>query len=229
MADPFLHHRERYSLSLSLSLLPFFVTHRLHQSPPSTLCFNIATYSFLPFLYESPGPRDTRTCVRAIYGYVRGAETGLCESPVDIVGRGALFTIKLVRCKSARARATNETHCAAGDLPERSSKKAGNGRMFSLPSRCRDSSHRGRKEEGALLPVETPRACFARILLDSAVVLRPEGPRSFVSPTRPGIFSFRLVIISRKVERLSLPLLSPPPLTHSFVLPLFVNRPRAAG
>ena len=120
------------------------------------------------------------TCVRAIYGYVHGAETGLCESPLvmDIVGWGALFTIKLVRCKSgrARARATNETHCAAGDLPERSSKKAGNGRMFSLPSRCRDSSHRGRKEEGArFCRFETPRACFARILLDSAVVLRPEG------------------------------------------------------
>lgn len=83
----------------------------------------------------------------------------------------------MVRCKTLAA--ANETHCAAGDLPERSSKKAGNGEEedfvpFSVQGFL---AHQGRKEEGALLPVETPRACFARILLDSAVVLHPRDRR----------------------------------------------------
>lgn len=192
MADPFLHHRERYSLSLSLPLslplsrsflLPFFpcrffVTHDLHHhyqhyaltSPPTlSSCFSMNLMDWRTYIYTwvYRGHRG--------FSHRRSSYRG---SRVDIVGWGALFTIKLVRCKSARhKRNALRRRWSSWKIFE----EGGEREEAFVPFLVQGFLARGRKEEGALLPVETPRACFARILLDSAVVLQPEGPRLLIS------------------------------------------------
>ena len=209
---PFLSLSPSLSSSLAIfstSILPLSFLCYTRSSPPlSTLCFNIATYSFFLFLYESHG-------LTYIYIYV------------GIQGAQRIFaqTIFVQRITGWYRRLRRPFYHKVGQVQERApqTKRIAPPVIFLKDLRRRRGTGGGfRSLLGAGIPRTREegrgRASAGRnpssLFCANSSRLRRGSPTrgtAFAHLLRPDIFSFGIVIISQKVERACFH-----PLVHAF-------------